>query len=45
MKRSLSKRHRIVPISTRRYYAGGHEVSLQVNGQPLGSASFELAVE
>ena len=38
----LSKRHTIKPITTRRYHAGLHRVDVQVNGQVLAGADFEL---
>jgi len=40
--RSLRKRHAIKPITTRVYYPGVHRVELQVNGQVLAEAAFEL---
>jgi 3-methyladenine DNA glycosylase AlkC len=36
------RRHPIRPITTRVYYGGEHIVELQVNGQPLGRAAFDL---
>jgi len=38
----LSKRHSFRPISTRRYYAGEHRVSIQINGTEQTSAKFHL---
>ena len=35
-------RHRIVPLTTRRYYAGRHRLDILVNGRTLGGADFEL---
>ena len=40
----LIKEHKIVPISTRRYYSGEHGVDIQVNGKKLAEASFYLEV-
>ena len=43
--RTLTKRHSLKPITTRRYYSGRHEVECLVNGRPLGGrARFELVV-
>jgi 3-methyladenine DNA glycosylase AlkC len=36
--------HRFKPITTRRYYGGRHGVEIQVNGQVVGAAGFELRV-
>ena len=41
---SLSKRHAIVPITTRRYYSGDHAVSLRINGEDFGKELFSLLV-
>jgi 3-methyladenine DNA glycosylase AlkC len=38
----LRKRHAVRPISTRRYFSGAHRVELQVNGQVVAEATFEL---
>lgn len=40
--RSLQKQHAFVEITTRRYYPGWHRVDIQVNGQILAGAEFEL---
>ncbi|PXW97917.1 3-methyladenine DNA glycosylase AlkC [Sphaerotilus hippei] len=40
--RTLSRRHVMRPVTTRRYYPGEHRVELQVNGQRCGEAAFEL---
>lgn len=40
----LSRRHRIAPISTRRYYAGLHRVEILVNGRSLGMRDFSLTL-
>jgi 3-methyladenine DNA glycosylase AlkC len=41
---SLSKRHSMRPITTRRYHAGRHEVTVQVNGQVVAQAHFTLSL-
>jgi 3-methyladenine DNA glycosylase AlkC len=38
----LSKKHVFKPINTRVYYPGRHKVGVQVNGQVLAEADFEL---
>jgi 3-methyladenine DNA glycosylase AlkC len=38
----LERRHRIRPITTRRYYDGPHRVEALVNGRAVASAGFEL---
>lgn len=38
----LVRRHRFLPVTTRRYYAGSHRIDLQVNGKVLGSGHFDL---
>lgn len=38
----IAKSHSFAPITTRRYYPGGHELAVQVNGQRMGLAEFEL---
>lgn len=40
--RGLRKRHAVRPITTRVYYPGVHRVALQVNGQVVAEAAFEL---
>lgn len=40
--RVLRKRHAVRPITTRVYYPGLHRVELQVNGQVVAEATFEL---
>lgn len=39
---TLTKRHSMKPITTRRYHAGHHAVDVQVNGEPVASAGFTL---
>ena len=41
---SLSKKHTIRPITTRRYYSGEHKVAVQVNGRVLASTLFYLEI-
>jgi len=41
---NLIKKHNIKPISTRKYYAGKHEIHLQVNGKILAKTEFTLMV-
>ncbi len=42
---TLTKRHPVRPVSTRKYYPGVHRVELQVNGRTAGEpASFSLRV-
>ena len=38
------KAHSIRPITTRKYYPGGHEVELLVNGESFGRQAFELVM-
>ena len=38
--RNITKKHSFKPISTRKYYAGKHSVSVVVNGKVLSSKSF-----
>ena len=40
--RTLSKRHSLRPVTTRVLYPGQHRIELQVNGQTLAQADFEL---
>ena len=39
---NATRRHAIKPITTRKYYAGTHQLELMVNGVSLGSEEFEL---
>ncbi|MDT0329149.1 DNA alkylation repair protein [Nocardiopsis lambiniae] len=43
-RRTLEKRHRVRPISTRAHHPGEHLVEVQVNGVIKGAAPFELRV-
>lgn len=38
----VAKSHSFAPITTRKYYPGGHELAIQVNGVRMGVAEFEL---
>lgn len=40
--RTMTKRHSLKPITTRRYHAGAHQVDLIVNGAVVASATFDL---
>ena len=40
--RTLIKQHAVKPITTRRYYPGWHRVTVQINGQTVAEAGFEL---
>ena len=42
---SVSKKIAIRPISTRKYYPGRQRLEIQVNGQILGGADFELVMD
>lgn len=42
--KSFIKHHLFKPISTRRYYAGQHELALIVNGVVMASLPFELVI-
>ena len=39
---TLARRHSMKPVTTRRYYAGGHEIDLRINGRILARTAFEL---
>jgi len=39
---TINKRQSFKPITTRKYYAGAHEVSVIVNGEEFGRTGFEL---
>jgi 3-methyladenine DNA glycosylase AlkC len=41
---TLTRRHPVVPITTRRYFSGRHRVVVQVNGQPVAESDFVLKV-
>lgn len=41
---SFAKEHAIRPITTRKYYAGGHRLEIIVNGVSFATADFILAV-
>jgi len=38
----LSRQHAIRPITTRKYYSGGHALSIRINGIDYGYSRFEL---
>jgi len=38
----LTKRHSFKAVTTRRYYAGGHRIEIQINGRVLTGQEFEL---
>jgi len=42
--RTLIKRHSLREVTTRRLYAGRHEIELQVNGRSVARAAFRLSV-
>jgi 3-methyladenine DNA glycosylase AlkC len=39
---TLTRRHAVKPITTRRYYPGRHRITIQVNGHPVAEAAFTL---
>ena len=41
---SMSRTHKIKPITTRRYYAGKHGLALRINGKDFGFEEFELKI-
>jgi 3-methyladenine DNA glycosylase AlkC len=41
----LRKQHSFKPITTRRYHAGQHRISLQINGQTMAEAGFALLLK
>jgi 3-methyladenine DNA glycosylase AlkC len=41
---TLSARHAIRPITTRRYYPGTHRLEILVSGRPLATATFTLSI-
>jgi len=41
---TLSKKHLFKEISTRKYYAGHHEIHIQINGKIFAKADFELVM-
>ncbi|WP_234267169.1 DNA alkylation repair protein [Hydrogenophaga sp. NFH-34] len=40
--RALAKRHSLRPVTTRTLYPGEHRIELQINGQVVAEAAFEL---
>jgi 3-methyladenine DNA glycosylase AlkC len=41
---ALSRTHAIKPITTRKYYAGAHALSLRINGAEFGYEGFDLSL-
>jgi len=41
---TVSKKHAVKPITTRVYYAGQHQVEIQINGKSFGKADFNLSL-
>lgn len=41
---TVSKRHALKPITTRVYYAGLHQLEIQINGKSFGKANFNLSL-
>ncbi len=41
---SIVKKHPMKPITTRVYYAGQHQLELQINGESFGRVNFELVL-
>lgn len=41
---TLTKRHSLRPVTTRRYHAGRHGLAVQVNGRVLAEAAFTLTM-
>lgn len=41
---TFSKKHALKPITTRVYYAGLHQVEIQINGKSFGKADFDLSL-
>jgi 3-methyladenine DNA glycosylase AlkC len=42
--RKISKSHLFKPITTREYYAGEHQLEIQINGKIMGASRWELIV-
>ncbi len=42
---TLTKKHKIKPITTRKYYGGEQGVAVQVNGRVLAQSSFHLYID
>lgn len=43
-KRTISKKHAIKTITTRRYFGGTHKIDVQINGKVFATQDFELEV-
>ncbi|HEX7762059.1 MAG TPA: hypothetical protein VF433_00380, partial [Cellvibrio sp.] len=39
---TIAKQHSFKPITTRRYYAGAHQLAIQVNGKEVARTDFTL---
>ena len=44
-RRSLTRRHAIRPVTTRRYYDGQQHLMLRINGKDFGMNTFQLSME
>jgi len=42
--RVLTRKHNVKPITTRRYYAGRHDIALQINGKDVARDAFVLSL-
>lgn len=42
---TIAKNHSIIPITTRKYYAGAHKIEIQVNGKVLAEKPFILEID
>lgn len=42
--RTLARRHKVVPITTRTYHSGRHRIAVQVNGRVVADGTFDLEV-
>jgi hypothetical protein len=42
--RTLTKRHSMKPVTTRRYHAGAHAIDISINGKVVASATFTLSL-
>ncbi len=43
--RTLSRRHSMRPVTTRRYHAGRHAIDVRINGRVVAHAEFELTLD
>lgn len=44
-RRTFNRRHSVKPVTTRRYHAGSHFLSLRINGQDFGRDRFSLRLD